>query len=149
MNPPSPAPLPPQETPSGQTAECPLFEEHVSAGFPSPAQGYIERGLDLHQLCVKRPSATFFVRAGGDSMIGAGIFEGDILVVDRSLKPNEGDVIISSLWGELTVKRLSLTPRPRLLPENPAYPPLEIPEDADWEIFGVVTTVVHSLRGRL
>lgn len=82
-------------------------------------------------------------------MTGAGIFEGDILVVDRSLKPNEGDVIISSLWGELTVKRLSLTPRPRLLPENPAYPPLEIPEDADWEIFGVVTTVVHSLRGRL
>lgn len=128
---------------------CPLFEERVSAGFPSPAQGYVERGLDLHQLCVKRPAATFFVRAGGDSMIGAGIHEGDILVVDRSLKPAEGDVVISSLWGELTVKRLLLSPRPALVSENPKYKPIEIPEGADWELFGVVTTVVHSLRGKL
>lgn len=82
-------------------------------------------------------------------MIGAGIYEGDILVVDRSLSPADGDVIISSLYGELTVKRLSLSPAPRLLPENDKYQPIEIPDTADWEIFGVVTTVIHSLKGKL
>lgn len=135
--------------PSAAGEECPLFLESVSAGFPLPIDGGVERGLNLHNLCVRNPPATFFVRAGGDSMTGAGIHEGDILVVDRSLKAVEGDIIISSLWGSLTVKRLSLTPSPQLLPENDKYAPIDIPEDADWEIFGVVTTVIHSFRGKL
>jgi DNA polymerase V len=124
----------------------PLYQDFVPAGFPSPAQDYVERALDLNELLVKRPSATYFVRAQGDSMIDAGIFPGDILVVDRSLEARHGDVVIACLNGELTVKRLETRPHSRLVPMNKAYAPIDIPEDADLELFGVVTNVVHSLR---
>lgn len=124
----------------------PLFVERVPAGFPSPAQDYVEQTLDLNELCIRHPAATYFVRAEGDSMIEAGIFSGDILVVDTSLSPRHGDIVIASLNGEFTVKQLELKPRPRLLPRNPAYSPVYLPEDCDLDLFGIVTNVVHSLR---
>jgi len=124
----------------------PLFLERVSAGFPSPAEDYIEKTLDLNELCIRHPAATFFVRAQGESMIEAGIFPGDVLVVDRSLRATHGDIIIASLESEMTVKQLHLTPRPvRLVPRNPAYQPIIIDEDRTLEVFGVVTNVVRSL----
>lgn len=124
----------------------PLFLERVSAGFPSPAQDYVEQALDLNELCVKHPAATFFVRVQGDSMIEAGIFPNDILVVDRSLRAQHGDIVIVSLNGEFTVKELALRPIVQLLPRNARYQPVEIPEGSDLEVFGVVTHVIREMR---
>lgn len=126
--------------------KLPLFSEAVAAGFPSPAADFCEARLDLNELCVQHPAATYFVRAQGDSMLEAGIFPGDVLVVDRSLSAKHGDIVIASFNGELTVKRLETKPVLRLMPMNRKYGPIEIPEDTDIEIFGVATTVVHSLR---
>jgi DNA polymerase V len=124
----------------------PLYAARVVAGFPSPADDYIEGKLDLNQHLVKRPAATFFVRVEGDSMIGAGIHSGDILVVDRSLKPCHGKIVIAVLNGELTVKRLEQRKGVlRLLPENNSYPIVEITDAMDFTIWGVVTSVIHSL----
>lgn len=124
----------------------PLFAQGVSAGFPSPAEDYIEGRLDLNELMVAHPAATFFVRVAGDSMIGAGIHHDDILVVDRSLEPVSGRVVIAEINGELTVKRLfKRDSRVRLLAENPAYPPIELSGEATCEIWGVVTFVIHNL----
>ena len=120
----------------------PLFMERVSAGFPSPAQDYVEQTLDLNELCIKRPAATFFVRVEGDSMIDAGIHPDDILVVDRSVQAEHGDIVIAGIHGELTVKELQLRPIPR----NQAYEPIHIPEGTELEIFGVVTNVVRNMR---
>lgn len=124
----------------------PLFMEHVSAGFPSPAQDYIDQILDLNELCIKRPAATFFVRVDGDSMIDAGIHPNDILVVDRSIQAEHGDIVIAGIHGELTVKELQLRPCVKLIPRNQAYAPINIPEGADLELFGVVTNVVRNMR---
>lgn len=126
--------------------DIPLFLDRVPAGFPSPASDYTEKTLDLNELCIKKPAATYFVRAQGESMIDAGIFHDDILVVDRSLSANHGDVVIAELNGEYTVKKLELKPQLRLVPMNKNHAPIDIPEDSDLEIFGVVTTVIHSLR---
>lgn len=128
----------------------PFFLERVSAGFPSPAEDYIEKTLDLNELCIQHPAATFFVRVQGESMIDAGIFPDDVLVVDRSLRAQHGDIIIASLESEMTVKELHLTPPPVcLLPRNPAYQSILIEEGMVLEVFGVVTNVVRSLkRGR-
>lgn len=126
----------------------PLFVEAVSAGFPSPAQDYVEEALDLNQLCIRRPAATFFVRVAGDSMQDAGIYPGDILVVDRSVEAQHGDIVIAGFHGELTVKQLELRPVVRLVPRNPAYPAIEIPEGAELDIFGVVLHAVRNLHGR-
>src|SRR5690554_1766642 len=130
------------------TAWCiPLYIERVSAGFPSPAQDYIEQTLDLNELCISHPAATFFVRVEGESMTGAGIFPNDILVVDRSLEAKHGDIVIASLDNEMTVKKLHLNTLPIvLMPCNPKYRPLIISEDVQLEIFGVVTNVVRSLK---
>ena len=126
----------------------PLFSDAISAGFPSPAQDYIEQTLDLNELCIKHPAATFFVRVEGDSMVNAGIFPNDILVIDRSIQATQGDIVVASLYGEFTVKELVLGANPCLLPHNPAYQPISIPEGSDMEIFGVVTNVVRNLRNR-
>lgn len=126
--------------------DIPMFLESVAAGFPSPASDYCERTLDLNELCIQKPAATYFVRAQGDSMIEAGIFPGDVLVVDRSLNPRHGDIVIASFNGELTVKKLELTPKTRLMPMNANHPPVIIPEGSELEIFGVATNVIHSLR---
>lgn len=123
-----------------------LYCSRVSAGFPSPAEDYVEGKLDLNDLLVKHPAATFFVRVSGDSMTGAGIYPGDILIVDRALEPSSGKVVIAVVDGELTVKRLIIEgERVFLKPENPAYRPIEIKETMETLIWGVVTNVIHSL----
>lgn len=124
----------------------PLFLERVPAGFPSPAQDYVEQTLDLNELCIRHPASTYFVRAEGDSMIEAGIFSGDILVVDRSLTAEHGDIVIAGISGEMTVKQLQTRPQVHLQPRNSAYRAIPIPEGCELEIFGVVTNVIHRLR---
>ncbi|WP_147820919.1 LexA family protein [Salidesulfovibrio onnuriiensis] len=120
----------------------------VAAGFPSPAEEYLERTLDLHELLVQRPEATYFVRVSGDSMLGAGIHDGDILVVDRSLTPRNNSVVIASVSNDFTVKRLRLRPDgpPLLMAENPGYDPIAVTPDSEFEIWGVVLHVIHSLQ---
>ena len=125
----------------------PLFLSNVSAGFPSPAEEYIDRSLDLNELLIKHPAATFFVRVAGDSMIGAGINHDDILIVDRSLEAVNTSIVIAIYNGELTVKRLVRDKTSVILKaENPAYPPLIVSGEEGCEIWGVVTSVVHQFR---
>ncbi len=131
---------------SHSEATTPFFQARVEAGFPSPADDYMDRPLDLHEQPVPHPAATFFVRAHGDSMVGAGIHDGDLLVVDRSIDPTPGRVVIAALDGELTIKRLGRGPDGlRLEAENDAYPIIEIGEETDARIWGVVTNVIHSV----
>jgi DNA polymerase V len=126
--------------------ERPLYLESVSAGFPSPANDYIESPLDLNQHLIKHPAATFFVKAKGDSMIDAGIHSGDLLIVDRSLEVTDGKVVIAVVDGEMIVKRISIVGgRVYLMPENKDFEPIEITESIDLVIWGVVTNVVHQL----
>lgn len=124
----------------------PLYASRVQAGFPSPADDHIETALDLNQYLIKHPAATFFVKVSGDSMIQAGIHEGDILIVDRSLPPRNDAIIIAVVNGELTVKRLNIQNNQyTLMPENQNYQPLTITSDMDFSIWGVVTTVIHRV----
>lgn len=124
----------------------PLFTSKVPAGFPSPANDYIEKNLDLNELIIQKPAATFFVRAKGDSMLGAGIHSNDILVVDRSIEPVSGKIVICALNGELTVKRLvQENEQWKLRAENPAYPDFLLTEDLELVIWGVVTNVIHAV----
>jgi DNA polymerase V len=133
-------------TPQPGVLPLPLFSGKVAAGFPSPADDFVEKSLDLNELMVKYPAATFFVRADGDSMIGAGIHSNDILVVDRSLRPTSGKVVICALNGELTVKRLKTQKgRMVLTAENPDYMDIVINPDMDAVIWGIVTHVIHLL----
>ena len=122
----------------------------VVAGFPSPAEQYQETPLDLNELLVKRPAATYFVRVEGDSMVGAGIRDGDLLVVDRSLRPADGDIIIASVDGDFTVKTLRVggnreegTGNIRLEPANPKYQAIVLRPGQELDYFGKVTACVH------
>ena len=125
---------------------CLLFLVPVSAGYPSPADDYLDGPLDLNQYLITHPTATFFVRVAGESMREAGIHAGDVLIVDRALTPREGSVVIAVVNGDLTVKRLSTRHgTPMLLPENPQCPPLPITETTAFEVWGVVTYVIHRL----
>jgi DNA polymerase V len=124
----------------------PLFSGKVAAGFPSPADDYVEKSLDLNELLIQKPAATFFVRAQGESMLGAGIHPNDILVVDRSIEPVPGKIVICALNGELTVKRLERTNEQwQLKAENPDYADIVIHEELDMVVWGVVTNVIHAL----
>lgn len=131
----------------GLPQALPLYLSKVSAGFPSPAENDIADKLDLNEYLIKHPAATFLVRANGDSMIQAGIHENDILIVDRSLRPSDGKIVIAAIDGQLTVKRLKKTQDGKMLlaAENPAYAPVEIREENDFLIWGVVTNVIHAL----
>ncbi len=121
----------------------------VVAGFPSPAEQYPEPPLDLNEFLIKRPAATYFVRVEGDSMINAGIQHGDLLVVDRSLRPASGDVIIASVDGDFTVKTLRLGEEGngkreiRLEPANPKYPTIVLKSGQELDYFGKVTACIH------
>jgi DNA polymerase V len=131
-----------------QGAAFPLYACRVAAGFPSPADDYLEGTLNLHDLLVRNPPATFFVRASGDSMTGAGIFSGDLLVVDRSEPPLHGRIVIAIVDGELTVKRLyQKHGTTRLDAENPSYPPILFRDGQELRIWGVVTNVIRSVLG--
>ncbi len=123
----------------------PLYSCPVSAGFPSPADDYLEGQLDLNQYLIKHPVATFFVRVAGDSMIGSDIHPGDLLIVDRSLEARDGRVVIAVVNGELLVKRLRRGECVYFVADNPNYPSLLITEAMDFQVWGVVTNVVHPL----
>lgn len=126
--------------------KLPVYACTVQAGFPSPADDFMEGKLDLNRHLVQHPTATFFVKASGESMIDAGIHSGDILVVDRSLEPRHGKIVIAALDGQLTVKRLHKKDgHTYLMPENVAYDPIEIGEGNEVVIWGVVTNVIHPL----
>ncbi len=125
-----------------------LATEHVAAGFPSPADDHLEGKLDLNEYLVKHPAATFFVRVVGDSMINAGIHAGDLLVVDRSLESTDRNIILAVIDGEITVKRLIRKKgKVILMPENENYKPIKINEESQFEIWGVVTHVIHGFCG--
>ena len=124
----------------------PLFLVPVSAGFPSPADDYLEGKLDLNHHLIKHAAATFFVKVKGDSMSEAGIHSGDLLIVDRALEPTDNSVVIAIVNGELTVKRLCKRGGTLLLmPGNGKYEPLPITTGTDFEIWGVVTHVIHAV----
>ncbi len=121
------------------------FYASVAASFPSPADDYLQKRLDLNEYCIRNRAATFFVEVEGDSMTGAGIYDGDILVVDRSLDYKPGDVVIAYLDEGFTVKRLiKVAGRWYLKPENPAFGVIELLEGMEVVIWGVVTYVVHK-----
>ncbi|MFQ5787467.1 MAG: LexA family protein [Thermodesulfobacteriota bacterium] len=123
----------------------PLFISRMPAGFPSPASDYVEQKLDLNEYLIKHPAATYFVRVEGDSMINAGIFENDVLIVDRALEARNNDVVVAVLNGELTVKRIHYkNDRAFLIADNPDYNPMEITPEMDFNIWGVVTYVIHK-----
>lgn len=124
----------------------PLYLVPVAAGFPSPAEDYIEGTLDLNRHLIKHPAATFFVKVTGDSMINAGIHPHDTLIVDRAIDAVDKKVVIAVLNGELTVKRLRIKNNEfYLVPENKNYPVIKIEKDTDFQIWGVVTNVIHPL----
>jgi DNA polymerase V len=123
----------------------PLFRSRVPAGFPSPAEDYVEAALDLNEHLIAHKEATFFVRVRGDSMIGAGIRNGDLLVVDRAREAKDGDIVIAVVDGELTVKRLNQRGAHLcLMPENPSYNPIEFKDGQELTVWGVVTSAIHQ-----
>lgn len=134
----------PETVPDGE--RLPLYLAPVHAGFPSPADDYVDRRINLHRLLVRNPEATFFLRATGESMLGAGIHDGDLLVVDRAAEAGHRRIVIAAVNGELTVKRL-LRRKGRVLlaPEHPDYPEIDITEREYVHIWGVVTYVIHKL----
>ncbi|MEI8185422.1 MAG: translesion error-prone DNA polymerase V autoproteolytic subunit [Chlorobiaceae bacterium] len=125
----------------------PFAENGVSAGFPSPADDVMELGLDLNKALIPHPAATFYARVKGSSMIDAGISEGDILVIDKSLDPKDGDIAICFIDGEFTVKRISCQDTGLLLmPANEKFQPIRITEENDFLVWGIVTYIIHKAR---
>ena len=125
--------------------ERPLLLVKTPAGFPSPGDDYVDKALDLNELVIKHPSATFFLRVQGESMEDAGIFDGDILVIDRALEAVSNDIVVAVLNGDLVVKKLEITNdrKIRLVASNSSYTPIEITPDMKFEIWGVVTYSLH------
>jgi DNA polymerase V len=131
----------------GKFTELPLYTNSVSAGFPSPADDFIDKKLDLNEYLIKNPLSTFFVKVSGNSMVNAGINDGDILIVDKSITPANNQVVIGIINGEFTVKRVSKKGNKIfLLPENENYIPIEITEQMDFKIWGVVVYSIHKLK---
>ena len=126
--------------------ELPLVTTKVPAGFPSPAEEYLGDSLDLNDYLIQNPSTTFFARVEGDSMVGKGIMPGDVLVIDRSLEPRHGDVVVAILNGELTVKTLHSKDRIQLVAENPDYPNIKVTGEMDFQVWGVATHTIGHLR---
>ena len=124
----------------------PLMDGTAACGFPSPADDYLDRPLDFNELLIQNPAATFAVRLASDSMIGAGLFPGDIAIIDRSVVPTPGCIVLALLDGEFTVKRY----RPHaggavLEAENPAFPAIEVTEERSFEVWGVITKSIRML----
>ncbi|MGL5890643.1 MAG: LexA family protein [Bacteroidia bacterium] len=129
-----------------QRISLPLFQTPVSAGFPSPADDYEERKLDLNEHLIARPASTFFVKVSGESMTGAGINDGDLLIIDRSAVVTDKKIVIGVVNGEFTVKRIRKKGLQLFLePENANYQPIEITAEMDFSIWGVVTYVIHKV----
>lgn len=132
----------------GESYDIPMFSGKVQAGVPEMTDDYIEGMVNLNRLLISNPGQTFFVRATGDSMIDIGIHSNDTMIVDRSITPRNGSIVIAALNGELTVKRLQKEPDGRifLLPENAQFSPIAVTEDSDFHIWGVVTNSIRSLN---
>lgn len=125
----------------------PFSESLISAGFPSSAENFLEKSLDLHELLIAHPAATFFIKVLGDSMINAGIQSGDILIVDRSLTATHNKIVIARINDEFVVKRIQfIGTQIILIAENEAYQPCRITADMDFEIWGIVTFIIHQAR---
>jgi len=125
--------------------QLPLYSSRPQAGFPAPGDDQIEKVLDINDLVVKHPASTFFVRVEGDSMEGAGIFSGDVLVVDRSLTPKDGSIVVAAVYGEMVVKRLVARGDTHILAsENPQYEPIHITGHEDCFVWGVVVGSVRQ-----
>ena len=126
------------------TLSMPYFENGVSAGFPSPAEDHTQSKIDLNNLLIENPSATYYVRVNGDSMLGAGILSGDLLIVDRSIEVTNNCIVVAHLDGEFTVKRIKKIKKKIFLQaENNNYKPIEITKEMDFELFGVVAHAIH------
>mgnify|MGYP001392441303 FL=1 len=122
----------------------PLYP-NVYAGFPSPAEDHMDLKLDLNDFLIKHPAATFYVYAKGDSMINAGIYDGDLLIVDRALKPELKSIVIAIIDGEFTVKKIKkINHTLYLIPDNNSYKPIKVTKDMNFEIWGVVTHAIHK-----
>lgn len=132
---------------AGEHIAVPLYLCRVSAGFPSPALDYVERDIDLNDWLIRNKLATYIVRVEGDSMVGE-IHPDDRLIVDRSLEPRHGDVVVACVDGEMLVKRMLIeSGRCFLVAENPQYPAIELNGDSELTIWGVATHCIHGLRG--
>jgi DNA polymerase V len=128
----------------------PLAQSSVKAGFPSPAQDYMSEEIDLNRLLIPHPEATFFVRISGDSMMDAGILDGDLAVVDKSLDASDSDFVIAFVDGDFTIKQFRLDASGNsgwLVPWNKRYPRIEVKSGEDFRIWGVVTYVIHAIHG--
>jgi len=125
--------------------KIPLFESGVSAGFPSPADDYLDLPIDLNEFLIKHPAATFYVRVKGNSMEGAGIRNGDLLIVDRAEEPRNKSIVLGIIDGEFTVKRIKKKGSDLyLMPDNPEFKPIKINDNMNFQVWGVVTYVVHK-----
>ena len=125
--------------------KIPLFESGVSAGFPSPADDYMDLPIDLNEFLIKHPAATFYVRVKGNSMEGAGIRNGDLLIVDRAEEPRNKSIVLGIIDGEFTVKRIKKKGSDLyLMPDNPEFKPIKINDNMNFQVWGVVTYVVHK-----
>lgn len=128
----------------------PYADMGIQAGFPSPAQDYIDRSLDFNKELIEHPSATFYAKVVGNSMIEAGISEGDIVVIDRAIEPRQDDIVVAFINGEFTMKFIDLSEvkknRIWLRPGNPKYPPLKVTADEEFKVWGVVIKVIKSFR---
>ncbi len=123
----------------------PLYLSSIKAGFPSAADDYLDKKVDLNEYLIKHPAATFFIKVKGDSMTGAGICSGDMLIVDRSQEAKNNSIVVAILNGEFTVKRLQKKKgKIFLMAENPNYKPIEVVPGMDFEVWGVVLHAIHS-----
>lgn len=129
-----------------KTLDIPFYQSNVSAGFPSPAEDFMELDLNLQEYLVQHPSATFCVKVTGDSMQNAGIFSGDVMVVDRALEPKNKTIVLAVLDGEFTVKRIHQKGDLLFLnPENDNFKPIEITQEMNFKVWGVVTHIIHKV----
>jgi len=126
--------------------ELPFVEQGISAGFPSPADDFLDNSIDLNKELVKNPSATFYGRVKGDSMKNAGLEDGDLLIIDKSLEPINNKIAVCFIDGEFTVKRIKIEANIIwLLAENEAYKPIKVSADNEFVIWGIVTTVIKKV----
>jgi DNA polymerase V len=130
--------------PDGNTTKVPIFTEKVQVGWPSPADDYVERSIDLNEFLISNTAATYLVRAKGDSMLNVGINDGAVPIVDRSIEPQHGKIVIASIDGSYACKKLQLYPEPKLLSANIKYPPIKIDKEEDLVILGVVTAAINQ-----
>ena len=127
--------------------ELQLFDNRIQAGFPSPAQGAFADSVDLNHELINNPAATFCARVIGDSMVDSGINEGDMLIIDRSLEPHDGDIAVCFIDGDFTVKRLLITPDGiSMVPANRKYPVIKVPKESNFVVWGIVSHIIKKLN---